>query len=90
MKLPDIIDSEREWIKRIDKLSLEEKILIKKKCEFILNMILAKNRSISVEHNKNMEIKTDKLRKKFDIRNKDEKELTLYQRSQVRMLKKLL
>lgn len=75
MKVPSITDSDRQWKDTITKLSPEEKILVKKKAEFILNEVLAQNRSISLEHKREMEFKSDKFRKKYDLRYQDPKEI---------------
>jgi len=90
MKIPSLTESEHDWRITIDHLSVEEKVLVKKKCEFILNEILAKNRSISVETKRLNEFKTDKLREKFDIRKISQKELRSYQKTQLRQIAEIL
>jgi len=71
LKTPQIYESEMIWKEAISKLSLEEKALVKRKAEFILNEVLAQNRSISLEHKRQMEFKSDKFRKRFDLREQD-------------------
>ena len=75
MKTPQIYESERVWKEAISKLSIEEKVLVKRKAEFILNEILAQNRSISLEHKREMEFKSDKFRKKYDLRYQDPEQI---------------
>ena len=89
MQLPKFTEKDLTWKHAIARLTMEEKVLVKHKAEFILNEVLAQNRSISLENQRNNEFKTDKFRKQNDLRNKDPKEINnIFARAHIIKLKK--
>ena len=81
--LPHINEKESVWKVAIHKLTFQQRVLIKKKAEFILNFVMATNTSISVKEYKEIMFKADKLRKNSDIRLKPTDKLTRYQKTQL-------
>jgi len=88
MRLPDTGESDKKWHDALMKMSIEEKILVKKKMEFALNDILAQNRSISLEEKRQKEFASDRFRKQNDLRMKDPKEINnIFARAHILRLK---
>lgn len=81
--LPHINEKEGVWKVAIHKLTFEQRSLVKKKAEFILNYVMATNTSLSVKEYKEAMFKADKLRKKYDITKLPADKLNRYQKSQL-------
>jgi hypothetical protein len=85
-ELPPINSKNDVWKVAINKLTFEQRLIIKKKLEYLLNMVMATNSSISVKEQKELMFKADKLRKNYDIRELAKTspgKLTRYQKSQL-------
>jgi len=88
LTMPGFHQSDKTWHEAILKLSLEEKILVKKKLEFALNDVYAQQRSISLEEKRNKEFKSDRFRRDNDLRNKNPKEINnVFVRAHIQKLK---
>ena len=81
--LPHINEKQGVWKVAIHKLTFEQRVLLKKKAEFILNFVMATNTSLSVKEYKEIMFKADKLRKNCDIRKLPADKLTRYQKTQL-------
>jgi hypothetical protein len=82
-ELPHINAKNGVWKAAIDKLTFEQRLIIKKKVEYILNIVMATNSSISVKEQKDIMFKADKLRKKYDITKLPADKLNRFQKSQL-------
>lgn len=82
-ELPHISKKKDVWKAAVDKLSFEQRLIIKKKLEYLLNIVMATNSSISVKEQKEIMFKADKLRKKYDITKLPADKLNRFQKSQL-------
>lgn len=85
--LPHISEKKNVWKAAIDKLTFEQRMIIKKKAEYLLNMVTAINTSMSVKEYKDIMFKADKLRKNYDITKLPADKLNRYQKSQLYNIK---
>ena len=82
-ELPHINEKKDLWKAAVDKLSFEQRLIIKKKLEYLLNIVMATNSSISVKEQKELMFKADKLRKRYDITKLPADKLNRFQKSQL-------
>jgi hypothetical protein len=81
--LPHINEKKDYWKAAIQKLDFNQRLIIKKRLEYLLSITMAANTSISVKEQKDLMFKADKLRKNFDITKLPADKLNRYQRSQL-------
>ena len=87
MKAPDIYDSQDDWREYLRRMTDDEKqIQILKNAKFIQEFLKMLRFNKEIRENAGNDMKYDRLRQNYDIRNKSENELALYQKSQIRML----
>lgn len=82
-ELPHINEKKTVWKTAIDKLTFEQRVILKKKIEYILNTVTAINTSISAQEYRDIMFKADKLRKNYDITKLPADKLNRFQKSQL-------
>ena len=86
MKPPNLFDAEDEWKLFLRGISDEKQVEVMKKAKFIHDFLKMVRFNKEIEQAPNKDLKYDRLRQNYDIRNKPETELATYQKSQVRMI----
>jgi hypothetical protein len=86
MKTPDLFESEDEWKLFLRGISDAKQVEVMSKAKFIHDFLRMVRFNKQIEQEPDRDMKYDRLRQNYDIRNKPEEELATYQKSQVRMI----